>query len=312
MSLSTSTDFPDPESQFEKGIKLIITAYETQTDFLNNEISRLTAQIQEKELQNTKLQELCTSLLNDKNLYETKLSETTTYTVKLKEKIDELTKENTDLKKIKAQIRATIDNTAVPSSTNNPNYEYTDTLLYNTNNDSTKQTHAKSTNVSMGNIFLDIKGTSMLDKKEMNSNTGQKLTVPPSNIRERNNHKPITFRRSMVNSNSHVCKRNLTERREQNSYCQSEGRIHRSINQFDKCSNNGDNKDSNNVCDNNGDFFNKCRKVLDKKVYGSIIEIVHLFNHKSIGKDEMYQRIQRILNEGNYKELINDFNKLFT
>jgi hypothetical protein len=164
----------------------------------------------------------------------------------------------------------------------------------------------------MGNIFLDIKGTSMLDKKEMNSNTGQKLTVPPSNIRERNNHKPITFRRSMVNSNSHVCKRNLTERREQNSYCQSEGRIHRSINQFDKCSNNGDNKDSNNVCDNNGDFFNKCRKVLDKKVYGSIIEIVHLFNHKSIGKDEMYQRIQRILNEGNYKELINDFNKLFT
>ena len=312
MSLESSTDFTDPETQFEKGIKLIVTAYETQTDFLNNEISRLTAQIQEKELQNSKLQELCTSLLNDKNLYETKLSETTTYTAKLKEKIDELTKENTDLKKIKAQIRATIDNTNTVQSTSNiPNYEYTDTLLYNTNNDSNKQTHPKSTNVSMGNIFLDLKGTSMLDKKESN-NTGQKINVPPTNVRERNNHKPITFRRSMVNSSSHVCKRNLTERREQNSYCQSEGRIHRSLNQFDKCS--GD-KDNNNVCDSNKDnvdFFNKCRKVLDKKVYGSIIEIVHLFNHKSIGKDEMYQRIQHILNEGNYKELINDFNKLFT
>lgn len=308
MSLASSNDFADPETQFEKGIKLIISAYESQTDFLNNEISRLTAQIQEKETQNSKLQELCTSLLNDKNVYETKLSETTTYNAKLKEKLDELTKENTDLKKIKAQIRATIDNTAL-SSTNAPNYECTDTLLYNTNtnNDSNKQTHARSTNVSMGNIFLDLKGTSVLDKKE--SNAGQKMSVPPANVKERN-HRPVTFRRSMVNSGSHICKRNLTERREQNSYCQSEGRIHRSLNTFDKCSGGGG---GDNVCDkDNVDFFNKCRKVLDKKVYGSIIEIVHLFNHKSIGKDEMYQRIQRILNEGNYKELISDFNKLFT
>ena len=45
--------------------------------------------------------------------------------------------------------------------------------------------------------------------------------------------------------------------------------------------------------------------------YNEIMDIVRSFNAKLISKEETYERINEILTEGNYEELMNEFNKLF-
>ncbi len=50
---------------------------------------------------------------------------------------------------------------------------------------------------------------------------------------------------------------------------------------------------------------------MNKREYSDMIEIVHLFNSKQISKQDTYDNIMEILLKGNYKELANEFNKLF-
>ena len=39
------TEVTDPDTQFNNGIKMIVSAYETQTSFLSNEITRLNKEL---------------------------------------------------------------------------------------------------------------------------------------------------------------------------------------------------------------------------------------------------------------------------
>ena len=61
----------------------------------------------------------------------------------------------------------------------------------------------------------------------------------------------------------------------------------------------------------NSDFFKRCRSIMGPEEYNEIMDIVRLFNAKLISKEETYERINMILTEGNYDELMNEFNKLF-
>lgn len=62
----------DTEMQFNKGIKMIISAYETQTEFMNNKITELNEKIKEKDIYCNKLEELYEKLLHDNNTNEVK------------------------------------------------------------------------------------------------------------------------------------------------------------------------------------------------------------------------------------------------
>ena len=61
----------------------------------------------------------------------------------------------------------------------------------------------------------------------------------------------------------------------------------------------------------NNDFFKHCRSLMGPDKYNEIMDIVRSFNAKLISKEETYERINEILSEGNYEELMNEFNKLF-
>ena len=62
----------DTEMQFNKGIKMIISAYETQTEFMNNKITELNEKIKEKDIYCNKLEELYEKLLHNNNTNEVK------------------------------------------------------------------------------------------------------------------------------------------------------------------------------------------------------------------------------------------------
>ena len=280
----------DTQMQFNKGIKMIISAYETQTEFMNNEITKLNIKIKEKDIQCNKLEELCEKLLHDNNSFEVKLTESQNYIVKLKERISELLKENNELMNIKASIHNTIEKNKNQDNVNNYNKKEYESKLYDRPNNekefmntiNTNKPYPRSTNTSMENIFIEFN----------NKNKGKGL-----NIKKRNRNLS-SFRKNIATCGCEHRKRTFSQRREQFNYCQSEGKIYKQIGYYS--GNKGD-------CD----FFTKCRKVLNKNEYAKLIEIVHLFNNNSIEKDVMYKKIKGMLSEGNYTELIYDFDKLF-
>ena len=55
MSLMSREFISDTKMQFNKGIKMIISAYETQTEFMNNEIAKIIEKIKEKDIYCNKL-----------------------------------------------------------------------------------------------------------------------------------------------------------------------------------------------------------------------------------------------------------------
>ena len=121
----------DTEMQFNKGIKMIISAYETQTEFMNNEIPKLNEKIKEKDIYCNKLEELCEKLLHDNNTIKVKLTESQNYIIKLKEQISELLKENNEHMNITTNIHYTIEDNK--HNQNNTNYKQNESeyTLYN-------------------------------------------------------------------------------------------------------------------------------------------------------------------------------------
>ena len=314
---SLCNDNTNVENMFNKAINMVINAYETQVNLFMNEIHKLNAQVQEKEIQFNKLQEICAKLLHDKKNYETKLTESQSYTVQLQDKIEKLSKENIELKTIKATILATIED--------NNNNNNSNGCKDNDNCEMMQQNkvHPKSTNVSMGNIFINYKQSFPRKLPNNNYNTHNSSTLlktccdnnnnrlgnsfnSPHTVKERRKN-PISFKKHISTSVHCGSKKGHSERKEQNKYCQSEGKVYKPVMYFDRYENVEKKCEKENV-----DFFKKCRKEMNKNDYVNLIDVVHLYNHKSIGKDVMYQKIKMIFNEGNYKELFNDFNNLFT
>jgi DNA repair ATPase RecN len=106
-----STDSNEIEFQFNNGIKMIVNAYETQTNFLSNEVKKLSKEIEEKSNKINELQNLCQKLLNQKNSYENNIKNLSTENEKLKEQLNNILIENNELKRVKQNILATIENT---------------------------------------------------------------------------------------------------------------------------------------------------------------------------------------------------------
>lgn len=312
-------DNSNGDNMFNKGISMVVNAYEMKVNMFVMQIKKLNEQVQEKDVQFNKLQEICAKLLNDKKNCEMKLNEHQVCMGKLKERVKELAKENIELKTIKATMFATIDDNNNSNGCCNDNNDNFEMVKQN-------KMYPKSTNVSMGNLFVNYKqsfprklpnnnsnsntpNSSILLKTccdNSNSNLGNSFNSPHT-VKERNKI-PISFRKHISTSvHSGVGKKVNSERREQSKYCQSEGKVYKPVKHFERY------EKMENKCEKeNVDFFKKCRKEMNKNDYMNLIDVVHLYNHKSIGKDVMYQKIKMIFNEGNYKELFNDFNNLFT
>ena len=108
-TVQLTSESSEPESQFNNGIKMIVSAYETQTSLLSNEISMLNSELEKKNAKIAEMEELCASLLKEKSEYESKMSSLSTANAKLTHQIELLLSENKDLKSVKEQIISTIE-----------------------------------------------------------------------------------------------------------------------------------------------------------------------------------------------------------
>lgn len=108
-TVQLTSESSEPESQFNNGIKMIVSAYETQTSLLSNEISMLNAELEKKNAKIAEMEELCASLLKEKSEYESKISSLSSTNAKLNHQIELLISENKDLKNVKEQIISTIE-----------------------------------------------------------------------------------------------------------------------------------------------------------------------------------------------------------
>ena len=64
----------DPETQFQNGIKMILSAHDTTVSFLTSEVSRLNKELSQKNKELRRLEELCAQLLKEKATYEETIS----------------------------------------------------------------------------------------------------------------------------------------------------------------------------------------------------------------------------------------------
>ena len=243
------TEVTDPDTQFNNGIKMIVSAYETQTSFLSNEITRLNKELSLRDSKIKKMDELCSSLLKEKSEYEAKVNSLSTINRSLSLQIETLRAENNSLKKVKDKIRETIEVDKIP---------------YNTNKYSMNIPIGKNGNNSIFQYYTNSNSKSSMKSK-----------------------KPTGIKKQCVSAS--------------NSFCIAKSRHSRCSNSM--CSLKSDKR--------NNDFFKHCRALMGPDKYNEIMDIVRSFNAKLISKEETYERINEILTEGNYEELMNEFNKLF-
>lgn len=108
-TVQLTSEASEPESQFNSGIKMIVSAYETQTSLLSNEIAELNAELEKKNAKIAEMEELCASLLKEKNDFESKILNLNSENAKLNHKIEILIYENKNLKNVKEKIISTIE-----------------------------------------------------------------------------------------------------------------------------------------------------------------------------------------------------------
>ena len=142
----------DSENQFNTGIKMIINAFESNCHFLSSEIIRLNNELEEKNKKISELEELCSTLLNQKNSFENKITNLKNKNEKLVSQLDKVNKENYELKRIKQTIINTID---ISNYLSNDNFNNKSTLNIYKN--------LKSSKCAFGNL-LNLK------KKNENQN----------------------------------------------------------------------------------------------------------------------------------------------
>ena len=265
----------DSDNQFNNGIKIIVSAYENNCQILSSEINRLNDELEKKNKKISELEELCSSLLNQKNSYENKISDLKNKNEKITNQMEKIKKENIELKKIKQTI--------------------INTLEYNNNKIKTID------NISGKNNITLLNG----GKKENNDNKNIKISKGAfSNILNlKKKNKEFNF--LTEKNKSYSCER-VHSRTRTNSINEID-----SLTKFlIKQENENINYNNNDNIKNN--FFKQCRNTMNSNHYSDLMNIVHLFNLKEITKKEMYDNIIEIFKKFKYENLIDSFNNLFS
>ncbi len=283
----------DSENQFNTGIKMIINAFESNCHFLSSEIIRLNNELEEKNKKISELEELCSTLLNQKNSFENKITNLKNKNEKLVNQLDKVNKENYELKRIKQTIINTIESNKIKTIDNRNNHSILNGG--NTIDNSNFLSNENFNNKSTLNIYKNLKSSkcafgNLLNLKKKNENQNYLTEKNKSYSVERIQSKTRTNSISEIDSISKIL---IKQENEQNN------------------NNNNINNTNNNNQIKNG-FFKKCRSKMNPSHYSDLMNIVHLFNSKEITKKEMYDNIIETLKNGKYENLIDDFNNLFT
>ena len=279
----------DSENQFNTGIKMIINAFENNCHFLSSEITRLNNELEEKNKKISELEELCSTLLNQKNSFENKIANLKNKNEKLLSQLDKVNKENHELKRIKQTIINTIESNKIKTIDNRNNHSILNGG--NTIDISNYLSNDNFNNKSTLNIYKTIKSSkcafgNLLNLKKKNENINYLTEKNKSYSVERIQSKTRTNSISEIDSISKIL---IKKDNEQN-----------------------DNITNTNNNQNKNGFFKKCRSKMNPSHYTDLMNIVHLFNSKEITKKEMYDNIIETLKNGKYENLIDDFNNLFT
>ena len=279
-SVQLTTESSEPEIQFNNGIRMIVSAYETQTSILSNEIEMLNVEIEKKTSKISEMEELCSSLLKEKSEYESKLSSLSSTNAQLTHQLDILIRENKDLKQVKEKILSTLEKKDVHTPKLERQYSQPQLLL--------KKSKSIMRNGSDFDDLFNISNPSLTTAKKSKI-TNQSRSALYSSIKNPKN----TY---YTNHSMLPNKTKIISQSELNSFNETS-----SLN-----SNYGYNGNNSNV------FFKKCRRTMQSEEYNEMIEIVHMFNSKQMSKEETYKKISDILSNGQYTDLIKDFDLLFS
>lgn len=279
-SVQLTTESSEPEIQFNNGIRMIVSAYETQTSILSNEIEMLNVELEKKTSKISEMEELCSSLLKEKSEYESKLSSLSSTNAQLTHQLDILIRENKDLKQVKEKILSTLEKKDVHTPKLERQYSQPQLLL--------KKSKSIMRNGSDFDDLFNISNPSLTTAKKSKI-TNQSRSALYSSIKNPKN----TY---YTNHSMLPNKTKIISQSELNSFNETS-----SLN-----SNYGYNGNNSNV------FFKKCRRTMQSEEYNEMIEIVHMFNSKQMSKEETYKKISDILSNGQYTDLIKDFDLLFS
>ncbi len=279
-SVQLTTESSEPEIQFNNGIRMIVSAYETQTSILSNEIEMLNVELEKKTSKISEMEELCSSLLKEKSEYESKLSSLSSTNAQLTHQLDILIRENKDLKQVKEKILSTLEKKDVHTPKLERQYSQPQLLL--------KKSKSIMRNGSDFDDLFNISNPSLTTAKKSKI-TNQSRSALYSSIKNPKN----TY---YTNHSMLPNKTKIISQSELNSFNETS-----SLN-----SNYGYNGNNSNV------FFKKCRLTMQSEEYNEMIEIVHMFNSKQMSKEETYKKISDILSNGQYTDLIKDFDLLFS
>lgn len=276
-SVQLTTESSEPEIQFNNGIRMIVSAYETQTSILSNEIGMLNAELEKKNSKITEMEELCSSLLKEKSEYESKLSSLSSTNAKLTHQLDILIRENKELKNVKEKILSTLEKKEVRSPKLERQLSQPQLLL--------KKPKAIMRNGSDFDDLINMSTPSLTtSKKAKLTNQGRSALYSSIKNNYYTNHSILPNKTKRI---SHSEKNSFNETSSLNS-------------------NYGYNGNNNNA------FFKKCRSIMKSEEYNEMREIVHMFNSKQITKEETYKKISDILSNGHYNDLIQDLDLLFS
>ena len=265
----------DSDNQFNNGIKIIVSAYENNCQILSSEINRLNNELEKKNKKISELEELCSSLLNQKNSYENKISDLKNKNEKITNQMEKIKKENIELKKIKQTI--------------------INTLEYNNNKIKTID------NISGKNNITLLNGGKKENKDNKNTKISKGAFSNILNLKKKNKE----FNFLTEKNKSYSCER-VHSRTRTNSINEID-----SLTKFlIKQENENINYNNNDNIKNN--FFKQCRNTMNSNHYSDLMNIVHLFNLKEITKKEMYDNIIEIFKKFKYENLIDSFNNLFS
>ena len=150
--LQSAPETSDPEMQFKTGIKFIITAYETKTTLLLSELSQLREALKDKTTKLSKIETLCSSLIEEKAEYESKLTSLSTVNSTLKEQLSLLQEQlNSKQKEINNNLYDKVLYAHTPSSHILSKSKSKTNILHR--NDIDEYFNVKSASISKGKTY---------------------------------------------------------------------------------------------------------------------------------------------------------------
>lgn len=150
--LQSAPETSDPEIQFKTGIKFIITAYETKTTLLLSELSQLREALKDKTTKLSKIETLCSSLIEEKAEYESKLTSLSTENSTLKEQLSLLQEHlNSKQKEINNNFYDKVLSVCTPSSHILSKSKSKTNILHR--NDIDEYFNVKSASISKGKTY---------------------------------------------------------------------------------------------------------------------------------------------------------------